>query len=97
MDPTFDVEDLPKMLIDTATRPGMSGSVVVAKHIVVASRVPQKDGTLSEMLLYAEAPTVVGIYSGRHYPDLEKAQLGIVWKRVAIEQVVQTGRAPSMP
>lgn len=95
MDPTFDIEGLPKMLIDTATRPGMSGSVVVARHVIVTQQVPKKDGTLSEMLLYAEAQTVVGIYSGRHYPDLERAQLGIVWKRSAIEEVAEHGEAPS--
>ncbi len=95
VDPTFDVEQLPKMLIDTATRPGMSGSVVVARHIAVMQQIPKKDGTLTETVIYAEAQTVVGIYSGRHHPDFERAQLGIVWKRIAIEETVQSGRRPS--
>lgn len=88
LDPTFDPEGLPKMLIDTATRPGMSGSVVVARHIIVGRDYPRKDGTKSQPLGYAKFDLVAGIYSGRHYHDLEKAQLGIVWKRNTIEQTV---------
>lgn len=88
LDPTFDPEGLPKMLIDTATRPGMSGSVVVARHIIVGRDYPKKDGTKSQPLWYAKFDLVAGIYSGRHYHDLEKAQLGIVWKRNTIEQTV---------
>lgn len=95
IDPTFDIDGLPKMLIDTASREGMSGSVVVARHIVVGREIPRKDGTLSERVLYAQADVVVGVYSGRHFPDLEKAQLGIVWKRIAIEDVVQGRKLPA--
>lgn len=95
VDPTFDIEGLPKMLIDTATREGMSGSLVVARHVVLTQQIPKKDGTLSEMMLYAEPILVIGIYSGRHYPDLEKAQLGIVWKRNAIEEIIAAGKPPS--
>jgi len=91
LDPTYDVDGLPKVLIDTATRPGMSGSVVIARHIVVGTAYEQKDGSKSETMLYAQLDLVLGIYSGRHYPDFEKAQLGIVWKRRAIEETVASG------
>lgn len=94
IDPTFNVENLPKMLVDTATRPGMSGSVVVARHIIVGRQVPRKDGGMSEPLLYAEAHLVAGIYSGRLHPHLERAQLGVVWKRSAIEEAVKSGKSP---
>jgi hypothetical protein len=92
LDPSFDPENLPKMLIDTATRPGMSGSVVIARHIVIGRSYKKKDGSDSEPVLYAELDLVAGVYSGRHYPDLEKAQLGIVWKRKAIEETVAAGK-----
>ncbi len=92
LDPTFDADGLPKMLIDTATREGMSGSVVIAKHIIVGRDYLKKDGTKSPLMIYAQCDTVIGIYSGRHYPDLEKAQLGIVWKRRAIEETISGNR-----
>jgi hypothetical protein len=88
LDPTFDPEGLPKMLVDTASREGMSGSVVIARHIVVGRDYLRKDGTMSAPVLYAKLDVVIGIYSGRHYPDHEKAQLGIVWKRRVIEETI---------
>lgn len=96
LDPTFDPDSLPKMLIDTATREGMSGSVVVARHIIVGRDYLRKDGTKSQPVLYAKHDVVLGIYSGRHYPDLERAQLGIVWKRSAIEEVLQGQKRASL-
>lgn len=32
LDPTFNADNLPKMLVDSATREGMSGSVVLARR-----------------------------------------------------------------
>ncbi len=95
IDPTFDLDGLPKMLIDTATREGMSGSVVIARHFIVGRDYPKKDGTRSQPKLFAKLDLAVGIYSGRHYPDFEKAQLGIVWKRSAIEETIKGGKVPS--
>ncbi len=96
LDPTFNPEGLPKMLIDTATREGMSGSVVVARHFIMNTTYTKKSGLQSQPVLFAKLDLVVGIYSGRHYPDLEKAQLGIVWKRSAIEETV-AAQKPSKP
>lgn len=92
VDPTYDVEGLPKMLVDTATREGMSGSVVIARQIVVGRNYKKKDGTMSAPVLYATHDVVLGVYSGRHYPDLDRAQLGIVWKRRAIEETISGGQ-----
>jgi hypothetical protein len=89
LDPTFNPEGLPKMFVDTATREGMSGSVVIARHVIVNRGYLKKDGTRSQLFLYATLDIVLGIYSGRHYPDFEKAQIGIVWKRRVIEETVQ--------
>jgi Trypsin-like peptidase domain len=96
LDPTFNPDGLPKMLVDTATREGMSGSVVLARHIIINRNYPKKDGSMSEPVLFAKLDLVLGIYSGRHYPDHEKAQLGIVWKRSAIEETVAAGRQVSV-
>lgn len=92
LDPTFNPEGIPKMLIDTATREGMSGSVVIARHILVGRGYIKKDGSNAEPVLYGQKNLVLGIYSGRHYPDHERAQLGIVWKRSAIEETVSGGK-----
>jgi len=88
LDPTFNPEGLPKMLVDTATREGMSGSVVVARHFIMNRTYQKKDGSTSQPVLFAKLDLVVGIYSGRHYPDLDKAQLGIVWKRSVIDDTI---------
>lgn len=96
IDPTFDPDGLPKMLVDTATREGMSGSLVIARHIIVGRQYPTKDGTMSQPVLYSKLDLVVGVYSGRHYPDLEKAQLGIVWKRSTIEETIKGGKAATV-
>jgi hypothetical protein len=70
----------------------MSGSVVVARHITVGRPFRRKNGT-EVTPIYVKHDVVVGIYSGRQYKDLEKAQLGIVWKRRVIEEIVaEAGR-----
>lgn len=92
LDPTLNPEGLPKMLVDTATREGMSGSVVISMFPV-----PEHDtrrGDDPRPIYLNEYPTVIGVYSGRHYPDLEKAQLGIVWKRATVEAIVESGVTP---
>jgi hypothetical protein len=97
LDPSFDADGLPKMLIDTATREGMSGSVVLARHIVVGRDYLKKDGTRSATVLYGKHDSVIGVYSGRHYPHLEKAQLGIVWKRRVIDETILGGKRGNTP
>jgi hypothetical protein len=91
LDPSFDAQGLPKMLVDTATRPGMSGSVVLGRHIIVGRDYPKKDGSRSPQVIYSQKDLVVGVYSGRLDNELEKAQIGIVWKRRAIEETVASG------
>jgi hypothetical protein len=92
LDPALNPEGLPKMFVDTATRPGMSGSAAISMF-PVTEKVRRFDDT--QPVYIGEYPAVVGVYSGRHYPDLEKAQLGIVWKRATIEAIVRSGVTPS--
>lgn len=88
IDPTYDPHDVPKTYVNATTRPGMSGSVVIARHVVVMADYMKKDGTLAETMLYEELHLVLGLYSGRVDDKLEQAQLGIVWKRNAIEETL---------
>jgi hypothetical protein len=94
-DPNFNLDGLPMLYVDTATRKGMSGSIVIARHIVVGSAVTRKDGTQSPTFLYAREDVVLGIYSGRLGPHQIEAQLGIVWKRQVIEETVAGNRFAS--
>ncbi|WP_431304089.1 trypsin-like peptidase domain-containing protein [Sediminicoccus sp. BL-A-41-H5] len=74
----------PAFLIDTAGRPGMSGSPV----IFVEPMEPVSIG-----LVRSRKATFMGIYSGRHVGERDfEAQLGIVWREELINEVVEGGK-----
>ncbi|MEP2024022.1 MAG: hypothetical protein ABJT40_10810 [Nonlabens ulvanivorans] len=82
----IDFDQLPKVLVDTATREGMSGSPVIYKRTGLHSS-PDGDrrkdviGTISGLL---------GIYSGRiGSKNAYEAQLGIVWKSRVIDEILK--------
>ena len=79
------IDGLKKLYIDTATRPGMSGSFVFAQHTGLFSP------TKSEMTLgswLGSGRTILGVYSGRIGPHDFEAQVGIVWHREVIEELL---------
>ncbi|MGW7529097.1 trypsin-like peptidase domain-containing protein [Streptomyces sp. NPDC054783] len=84
--PSLDWEDLPCTLIDCRARPGQSGSPVVFYADELA-RYRAADGELRS----GPAWDLIGIYSGRTHDD---SDIGIVWKRSAIEDIVERGRRP---
>ena len=73
------------MLIDTATRSGMSGSPVIIKRTGVHGLVEDER--------FSTAAGFVGIYSGRYGVSSNKGyvQLGIVWRKEVIEEII-TGK-----
>jgi S1-C subfamily serine protease len=76
------------MLIDTATRPGMSGSPVIwrgAQYFAEANNTwVHTTGNVSRFL---------GIYSGRvAAKDTIEAQLGLVWRASLIEEIIAANR-----
>jgi hypothetical protein len=75
-------------LVDTASRPGMSGSPVIRR--IWNQRV---DG---DRVIPAPTPLrteFVGVYSGRrHTNDPNDAQLGMVWPRACIEDIIAGNR-----
>lgn len=97
LDPSFDPAGLPKILIDTATREGMSGSVVVARKVIWGRGYIKKDGSTADPILLGQHDTVLGIYSGRHYPDLDRAQLGIAWRRRCVEETLAGRKHAVLP
>ncbi|WP_162303711.1 trypsin-like peptidase domain-containing protein [Hymenobacter sediminis] len=90
-EPSIAFMGLPRMLIDTATRSGMSGSPVIIKRTGIHP-------TLEDSERFGTAAGFVGVYSGRYGVEkdnfnkdrLEKenVQLGIVWRKEVIEEII---------
>lgn len=81
-------EDL-HMLLDTASRPGLSGSPVIRRTWGAA---PMTDGSIA-MFAGGSATKFVGVYSGRiHAQDPLDAQLGIAWPAALVTEIVSGGR-----
>ena len=82
-EPDFNVDGLPKFLVDTATAAGMSGSPVLRRATGGATGF----GDFQQGVF--PTSTVVGIYSGRVVSGNSlDAQLGIVWKVNAIHEII---------
>jgi hypothetical protein len=82
-EPTIDFNNLPSFLVDCRTRPGQSGSAVIAHRN--GGAVGMQDGSTS---IFAGAVTkFLGIYSGRIN---EQSDLGIVWKASALAQIEES-------
>lgn len=87
-EPIIDLDNLPKLMIDTATRSGMSGSPVImfrsgfhSLHDGNALKGDEIMGTIKNF---------VGIYSGRiGAEDNFLTQLGIVWKERVINEILE--------
>jgi hypothetical protein len=74
-EPDVDLDHQPKLLIDTATRHGMSGSPVI-----VAQQYP-----------LAKVYRFLGIYGARIGDDTMGVQLGVVWKASVITDILCDG------
>lgn len=86
-EPMVDPMDRPVILVDTATRSGMSGSPAVMR----ASNYATPDGGFR--MSAGTLTMFVGVYSGRIGEDELRAQLGQVWKRHLIDEVI-SGKQP---
>ena len=83
-EPDLPLDELPKMLVDTATREGMSGSPVI--HRAWGSYRQTGGNIIMGAGVYTR---FLGIYSGRIGADDEfKAQIGIVWDADVIEEIL---------
>lgn len=85
-EPDIDLDDLPKLLIDTATRSGLSGSPVIMRRVGFHGLSP--DGSIPNDAEIGEIQRFLGIYSNRIGKNEEFAQLGVVWKSNAIEEIL---------
>jgi hypothetical protein len=74
-------------LIDTATRPGMSGSPVIRRE---ASYL---DEDKNQVMLGVTGTRFIGVYSGRlAAQDAMDAQVGMVWPRNLLEELIAGGK-----
>jgi hypothetical protein len=82
-EPEVDFDQLPVFLIDCRSRPGQSGSAVVAYRN--GGAVPLADG--STAMYSGPVSELLGIYSGRLN---EQSDIGFVWKISAIRDLVHS-------
>jgi Trypsin-like peptidase domain len=82
-EPVIDFNNLPIFLIDCRSRPGQSGSAVIAYRN--GGMVALEDG--SAAVFNGPVMRLLGIYSGRIN---EQSDIGIVWKAQAIQQLVNS-------
>lgn len=88
-EPDIDYEQKPQILVDTASRTGMSGAPVIFRRSGIHGI---KNGELNDNSIFGEIENFVGIYSGRYKGDSEfDAQLGIVWKERVIKEIINGG------
>lgn len=80
-EPDVDIDGLPVMYVDCRSRPGQSGSPVLAYRWGGAAQM--RDG--STAVITGEFSRFIGIYSGRLNKD---SDIGIVWKASAIAELI---------
>lgn len=85
-EPAYDWRDQPRFLIDTATRSGMSGSPVIARHSGILIEDPAKGLQPNDMI--GTVTKFVGIYSGRIGDDPLGLQLGVVWRADVLNNIL---------
>lgn len=87
-EPDLPIDELPKFLVDSASRPGMSGSpVILKKRRQVSLGSKGKDGDFKVDSRYFTK--FVGIYSGRLFAsEKNDAQIGIVWRSQLVDEIV---------
>ena len=85
-EPDIDLDQVPKLYIDTATRPGLSGSPVILQRVGVHGLGP--NGQVLIESSFGRVRSFLGVYSGRVGKGELMAQLGIVWKAKVVEEIV---------
>lgn len=88
-EPAFDIDGHPRLLVDGATRSGLSGAPVYARW-ARGEMVPFSDPAydLASAALMSPTTSLVGIYSGR---ISEASDLGYVWKPSVIAEIIRNG------
>jgi hypothetical protein len=85
-EPNIDLDRLPKLFVDTATREGMSGSPVIVTRKGLALK--SGTSTITGDSAFGIAEKFLGIYSGRVGDDELGVQLGVVWKAKVVGEII---------
>lgn len=94
-EPQIDIKELPMLLIDTATRSGMSGSpVVYVRRGIIHARGKKE---IAGDSIIGEGMAFLGVYSGRVDADTFGAQIGFVWKARVIDEILQAQQRGNNP
>ncbi len=88
-EPDVDEDQLPKLLVDTATRSGLSGSPVIFQRIGIHK---MENGLMKDDSIIGRIRGFLGVYSGRIGQSEIHAQLGIVWKGKVIDEIIEGGQ-----
>jgi len=108
-EPQADLDGVPKLLVDTASREGMSGSPVIARRFGVKRVGRSEEG--EEIGWIGTEYKFLGVYSGRVFKDprptpgseeairdaVFEAQLAIVWKASVIDEIIAGKTKPKLP
>lgn len=86
-EPNLNHEGKPLLLVDTASRKGMSGSPVILRHHGWYA----PEGNLDKALI-GTVENFLGIYSGRLGEDELGVQLGRIWKGKVIEEIIAANK-----
>jgi hypothetical protein len=84
-EPKLNQKGLPLLYVDTATRPGLSGSPVIYQRNGIHGL--DDNGMPKDDTLFGLIRGFLGIYSGRLGKDDSMAQLGLIWKKNTIEEL----------
>jgi hypothetical protein len=87
--PNLPWRNLPAFLLDCRSRPGQSGSpVIFAANEFTSYR------SASGHIATGPVQEFIGVYSGRIHKD---SDIGVVWKRDAVREIVEHGIRPEQP
>ena len=93
-EPDIDIEGLPKIFIDTASRPWMSWSPVIYRRDWIHNLT--RDWQLKDDSIIGQIQWFIWIYSWRILWKTElEAQLWIVWKKQVIEEIIKWNKLDS--
>lgn len=82
-EPNHMLPSLPRLLVDAATREGMSGSPVIARTMGQYMTIHRQWTMWGKIGIRR-----IGVYSGRYGADLQdQAQLGIVWRMELVDEI----------
>ena len=94
-EPDINQDQTPKLYIDTATRPGLSGSPVILQKICMHGFGPE--GQTTPNTAYGRVRDFLGVYTGRIGEEEMMAQLGIVWKSKVVADIIEGRIAGQRP